>query len=798
MVVRGVGGGLGDALPEGAGRSVEEMLRDWAERYGRAVEAGDEPAIRGVGAEMFAWLEQGGALEAWMAGPERALEVCVAPTEAGALADALLAAPWEVLADGNRVLAEDAKLFSVARRCAEGGAPQPPQHRDLSLMFMAAAPAGQHDLDYEREEAAILTATAPKGDRPPLAHLQVEESGALEFLAERLTFDGPFEALHISCHGNIAKDAAGRPVPVLLLETDEGGSDEVAPARLTEIRGLPPLVFLSACRTAEQGPAGGAPAREGYRERGLAEAPGAWSGLEEPGGRDDGRRKEARLARDVVPELADPYVRQLAGQVANVIGWDGSVYDVDATAFAEAFYGAIVRGDTVPVAAARARKAVLALRDEDPRLGRHWHLARVYLGPGGGGAICDPLKPKRQAVPPAETVFLDDEARLVPVARPAEFVGRRRAIQRVIRAYRTGHKGVVVHGMGNLGKSSLAARVAGRLRRHKTVAVFGPATERTMFQALARAGRQIAADMAFSEGEALREELTTMERVIGKDRSRFGDMVQTLFDRVFDTHPVLLVLDDFEQSLVTPTEGGGRVVPRPEARAVAALLRALAEADTAARLLVTTRFDFAVPDGGGGDLAAPLARVPLAPMEPRERRKQVQAKARAAGQEAAAAGDLTARALAAAGGNPGLQDVLTRPLLTGNAAEADAAIAAIERFRAEGAAPPPGDDLGDFFQRMAFETYTSALSDAERRVLGAATLFEEGLPVPRTALAAAAAAGAVSAPEPAIDRLLALGLLDDFGPMSGWPGIAATPLLEERRGAEHPPLGIRERARVGL
>ena len=50
-------------------------------------------------------------------------------------------------------------------------------------------------------------------------------------------------------------------------------------------------------------------------------------------------------------------------------------------------------------------------------------------------------------------------------------------------------------------------------------------------------------------------------------------------------------------------------------------------------------------------------------------------------------------------------------------------------------------------------------------MLAAACLFEDEVPVPRAAIAAAAGVLGVSAPDPALDRLLALGLVDDFGPM---------------------------------
>src|SRR5271170_4792695 len=126
-------------------------------------------------------------------------------------------------------------------------------------MFMAAAPEGQHELDYDAEETAILDAT-----RLLPMRVVVEETGALEFLGARLTSDeGPFEALHLSCHGDIDREKG----PILLLETAAGGADRVGAGAIVGALGTepPPLVVLSACRTAELGSSPGA-AFTGHKE----------------------------------------------------------------------------------------------------------------------------------------------------------------------------------------------------------------------------------------------------------------------------------------------------------------------------------------------------------------------------------------------------------------------------------------------------------------------------------------------------------------------------------------------------
>jgi hypothetical protein len=68
---------------------------------------------------------------------------------------ALLHAPWELLADERGCLTADALLqFSSQHRLGPIGEPLPLDDYRLGLAFMAAAPQGVSELDYEAEEAA--------------------------------------------------------------------------------------------------------------------------------------------------------------------------------------------------------------------------------------------------------------------------------------------------------------------------------------------------------------------------------------------------------------------------------------------------------------------------------------------------------------------------------------------------------------------------------------------------------------------------------------------------------------------
>ena len=187
----------------------------WAAQYRDAVEHDDPSWLLSVGQEMLDWLDADGWASGWLRGSgARVLEVAVESDDAE-VARLLLDLPWEVLADGHDFLAADpAQPYVVFRGLGRDRDDEPAQpfYRDLAVLFMAASPAGQGVLAFEAEEAAVLAAT----ERLPV-QIAVEESGCAEFLEARLAHEGPFEVVHVSCHGGIRDD-----VPVLALETPAG------------------------------------------------------------------------------------------------------------------------------------------------------------------------------------------------------------------------------------------------------------------------------------------------------------------------------------------------------------------------------------------------------------------------------------------------------------------------------------------------------------------------------------------------------------------------------------------------
>ena len=235
-----------------------KRFRDWARRYDGAAKANNDDELLKIGQEIFAWLDADG--HGWggklLGGAgEIGLDIAASadPDEAER---AFLKIPWETLARDGVFLAENAlRPFCIQRRLGEVKAPASPKHQDLAAMFMAAATRNVEPvLDFEAEETGILKAT----DNLPLL-LTVEESGCAAFLHDRLAAEGPFEIVHLTCHGNIAdKDYPDHDLSkgdaYLALEDEEGNLAPTTAPALAAALGpdLPHLVFLNACRTAQQ------------------------------------------------------------------------------------------------------------------------------------------------------------------------------------------------------------------------------------------------------------------------------------------------------------------------------------------------------------------------------------------------------------------------------------------------------------------------------------------------------------------------------------------------------------------
>lgn len=749
-------------------------LRIYGERYRRLVgqRPTDAAALLALGRELYDWLngEQG-----WL---RQLRQVVTAdfglelrgPLEPDDVEWAVLNAPWELLADEKGFLAEDIILgFAPVRRLGQPKASPPLDAYRLGVAFMASTPRGVVDLDFEHEERAILTAIDPKLG----IDLLVEDSGDPSELRLRLGELSTFQVLHLSCHGHNAwrpRDQLGAASqPVLMMEDHQGDErPTTAAALLSEMAPYQPrLLFLSACLSA-------AGVGDGDAIGGVADS------------------------------LATVLVR---GGTPAVLGWDGSVSDVAATRFARVLYKELGNRRPPAAAVAVARQVLLATKPEgspgedvanpDGQLAaereavrRDWHMARLWLGPEGGGPLV--VGTKKRSLLPADhghKRLLKARQAASEVAAPEMFVGRRRELQNARRALAgTEHAGVLLHGLGRLGKSSLAAHIASRHRDLILAVTFGnydalsvlddliEALEdhRPAYDLLVRARVEIGEAALFERPQLLRRWLI--------------DLLTGPCSQKPDGWPVMLLIDDLEQILVADPAGRRHRVRDAERPVLAAVLRAFAPGRSDSRLLLTSRFTFTLVDEHGDELAGRLVEQHLGLLNDSEReklsRRQVEmAKLsdtqRKSASEAEMQHHLLARAQGLSQGIPGLQDLLGRKIVLDPAVSTATAEATLDAVQAwlDGGALPEAVEVRAFLENLALQTMLDLAGDGGRALLRAATLFERPVPIVAFEVLAAKVGGS-------FPRLVDLGLLDRFEDLVDprTPAFAVTSLLGRRLG----------------
>ena len=720
-----------------------EFLTGLASRYACAVQTGcDEGVLIEVGRDLYGWLDGGqGQLGALLEQAARPLVFEVvgprSPSEAGW---AVLRAPFELLARPDEGFLAELTRFCVVRRLGPARTRPELDGFRLGLAFMASSPRGQHELDFEAEEAAILRAVGETR-----LDLLVEDTGDPEQLAQRLAGAGGMPVVHLSCHGlNNWRTRPGEPgVPVLMMEDEVGAGRPTTARDLAELlTKVPRLLFVSACLTATG-----------------ADAPGRLP----PG---DGHKGGSGAGGGglVAHSLATALV---AAGFPAVIGWDGSVDDRAATAFAERLYRALADRADLAVAVGDARRVLL--ESTDPVVRGDWHLARLWLDPEGGGPLVAGNR-KRSLVPATRgTKTFLDRKRQVPVAAAEMFVGRRPELQQALRALRSGDRaGVLLHGQGRLGKSSLAARIADRFPEYAVAVVFGD------YEALAIADAIAAAVRTNPEAGKLIE--SGLPEVRQRPEAIEGLLVGLLSGPCAQAgevgRPLLLVVDDLEQILVADPAGPHKVAAA-YAPVLAGVLRAFDPAETDSRLLLTSRYTFTL--SGLEDRLEAVQLRPLSRVAQRKLQRRQQALTPA--DRLAERAGLAARALEVSRGNPGLQDLIGLRLVYGaqvSLGRAEAAVAGMEAYLEQGDLPADAE-VREFLENLALDTLLEEAGRSNVALLRAVTMFD--LPVPEPVIDALA--GQVGGSP---GRLRGLGLLDPYPDLwdPGRVALAASPLAAGR------------------
>ena len=707
-----------------------EYFSDWAATYKQTIKKDRaEDEILSLGTDIFNWLD---GSESWLKRLRRNAEgeaAIVLEFQVINIDDPgarqFLQVPWELLAHNSRHLAaDDLLLFCPLRRLGRIAKPDRPSDECLGLVFMAASPRGQKILDFEEEESAILGATTALG-----IDIVVEESGNPNLLATQLAETPNMQVLHISCHGR------SDPVPRLMLEDEEGGPLEASPRDLIRsLRpNLPRTMFISACQSATFGP--------------FSDA----------------------VAMDLI-----------RGGIASVLGWDGSVFDREATAFAHFLYKHLARKGSLEEAVGSARLELLLGKDKKSSV--HWHLARLWLGHRGGGQIVGGIRRRRMiATDRGHKEFLDARKQQSPVASREAFVGRRRELQTCLGFLRKGGRaGLLIQGMGRLGKSSLAARISHRLLDLEPVVIFGHYDALSIADAIHKACPS-AQDIIDESREALRDH-----------PEKLGDVLRKVLDgpcaqRVSDQQPILLVIDDFERILKEPgAKGSAWVVEPGYMDVVRSVINAFRKSRTMSRLMITSRYKFTLPEGGI-DLAEELFAFQLPPMDEASARKQAlrheQSRQPAQVQREEDRDEaekrrqeLFASCIKVARGNPGLQDLLFDLVLQSLDAAATA-IGEMEVFVERGEQPEQ-EKVRSFLENLILDKLIDIAGADGRSLLRALTVFELPVPLQVASLLAKTVGGDV-------EGLLGLGICDRFEDFvrPPQPAIAVNALVRPKIGS---------------
>ncbi|MBN3872051.1 CHAT domain-containing protein [Nostoc sp. JL33] len=456
--------------------------------------------------------------------------------------------PWELLHDGAEFLVERRDISVLPVRSVQQRQAQVigVQNRPLRLLFMATSPEDPRvpPLSFEQQEANILQATKEQ----PLV-LIVESSGSVAELANLVQSypENYFDVFHLTGHGIIytRKDygyllpqGATLPdnTPCLITE------DDVGDLQLTTVNDLargfrgrwPRVIFLSGSH--------------------LGQVPN----------------------KGTVPSIAQALVKAGAGIV---LGWALPVYERTGIVAAQALYRALAAGASVEAAIKAAQQEMIDKKCTD------WHLLRMYRDTRPIAELVTPLRTKnrqRRKFTAPEPEFLDENNQ-IKVASQFEFVGRRRDLQRCLKALQETSEqiGVFIAGMDGVGKSSLAAQLCTRVQAQRPnfarVVLIGPLDEWGLLTKLSNKYQEFADVPA----------LLNQPKVTLKGR------LQNFFKAIENVHnqPLLLVLDGFEQNIPNSNIEDGSLRMTAEAYEILeAICAALAETGAESRLIVTCRY----------------------------------------------------------------------------------------------------------------------------------------------------------------------------------------------------------------
>ena len=447
----------------------------------------------------------------------------------------LLSIPFEAarLNDGRAPALEPG--VRVARRISNTSVTGATVPGPLKILVAVGAPdEGKTQsgvLDLEAELQNIIDALAD-ARRYGNAYVKILEVAHPKEITRALK-EHSYHLLHLSGHGQQGQmeleDEDGNPVQVT--------AQDLANAMIESERPLP-HVFLSACHTG-QGDSETVSMAQGLLERG----------------------------------------------VPSVLAMQSAVSDRYAIDLAKRFYANLAISETpiVSAAIAHARRELEIERRKAAAQAAGLTPVPEYATPSlllRGEET--PLLDRGQKLEPVEETPRSFAAGTVPMLKIGDLVGRREEVRTIMHILiddpraveRFGHKaGCVLTGIGGVGKSTVAGRVMERMadKGWFVIPVSGTVSSGELSLAIGRAALKDGFEGIRSPAKLLRDETLS-------DEDRLYLITELLAD-----HPVLLVLDNFEDNLVP----GESIFQDP---VTGNLIQTLCKSARTGRLLVTSRY----------------------------------------------------------------------------------------------------------------------------------------------------------------------------------------------------------------
>ena len=449
--------------------------------------------------------------------------------------------PWEALPDPRDGTPLVLNPLANVYRVIEGTAPQL-MPSPLRILVAISSPDrdGGPPLDYESELRNVLAAVhaARQGE----AAVRIVRFATTAAIKQALEVDRA-HVLHLSGHGGPGK---------IVIEDEQGRARQVDADTFIEEAippgAMPPVFALSACYT------------------NVADAAGAPS-----------------------------FASRLIGRGASaVIASETSLTDIYATRVFARIYGRLADARTPDAvgAACDARRLVQrelssASDERDRQLGElnEWAALSV-VATSGSIPILDPDTTVQPPPPPPSLAIGPVAARAI-----GDFVGRRRE-QRTwpVELLAQTHAGMVLHGIGGVGKTSLAAELTtAALEREPgrgKLVLFGQITADTLLSTVAAAVRQRALTT-----DRMQPQVTRAISAAEHPDLSPADRLALLRENLLDSFPLLIVLDNFEDNL----EGDGTEFGVGDT-ALAELLSSWMADPAASRFLITCRHPFTLPE----------------------------------------------------------------------------------------------------------------------------------------------------------------------------------------------------------